>query len=228
MKLKPINPSPEDIARFWKSVTKSDGCWICRANPSHIYSRLKVDGRLVLGHIVSYVIAKGQVPFGKVVCHSCDTPKCVNPYHLESKSHSKNLEDMVSRNRHRPKLGEENPHAKLNSEAVLDIRNSIINNTSGFQELADKYSTTFQCIYQVARGKSWKQVGGTLLSKRKVVNLSKEDVINIRHLDAWGASRREIADRYKIHTAVVSNIVRGVKRRDCPMVDEIPPVYLTA
>ena len=42
----------------------------------------------------------GQDIDGKVVCHSCDNPGCVNPDHLFTGSQSDNINDAINKGRH--------------------------------------------------------------------------------------------------------------------------------
>ncbi len=215
--LQKVEFSEADVARFWKHVTKAeDGCWICDAVPSGTYARMHFGGRLWLAHVFSYVLHKGLVPDGKKVCHSCDTPRCVRPDHLEAKSHSANMRDMVARGRNKPMNGTLNHLAKLDAQKVLNIRTSVSNGTATIGQLAELYGTSFQSIYQVARGRVWNEVGGPLLSKREVRHLSVREVVEIRQMVAAGERQVEIASRFGIHQATVSNVARRVKRKDVP------------
>lgn len=48
----------------------------------------------------SWLIYKGEIEDGLLVCHKCDVPFCVNPDHLFLGTHKDNTIDMVNKNRH--------------------------------------------------------------------------------------------------------------------------------
>lgn len=65
--------------------------------------------RPVGAHRIAYRIAKGPIPDGMVVMHSCDNPRCVNPAHLSLGTQRENMADMFAKGRKRaPKK-----HARL-------------------------------------------------------------------------------------------------------------------
>jgi hypothetical protein len=144
--------SDDDLKRFWAKVVKSElGCWISSAQPSGVYARLKMGGREILAHVASYMIHHGAVPQGKKVCHSCDTPRCVRPDHLEAKSGSENMRDMVSRGRNKPLFGASNNLTKLSDAQVLQIKHSLANGKT-IREIATQNDVTFQAIWRIRKG----------------------------------------------------------------------------
>ena len=48
-------------------------------------------------HRVSYRIAHGSIPTGKIVLHHCDNKPCIRPTHLYAGDHSQNLRDAYAR-----------------------------------------------------------------------------------------------------------------------------------
>ena len=89
------------IERFFQKVNKTDSCWLWTgAFTSRGYGSFGVNGKNISAHRYSYQIHTGQIPIGLVVCHTCDTPSCVNPEHLWIGTQSDNMKDMVSKDRH--------------------------------------------------------------------------------------------------------------------------------
>src|SRR5688572_10264945 len=75
-----------------------DGCWLwIGSTHKNGYGLFKQ----TFAHRYSYVLYKGEIENKLFVCHSCDTPLCVNPNHLFLGSQTDNLRDMTLKGRRR-------------------------------------------------------------------------------------------------------------------------------
>jgi len=101
---------PTITERFWLYTQTSlnhGECWIWTGlRDNKEYGRLFI-GRKDNGHPI-YIYAHRfsyelhhdrKIPTGLLVCHSCDTPPCVNPEHLWIGTQLDNMQDMVHKGR---------------------------------------------------------------------------------------------------------------------------------
>jgi hypothetical protein len=72
-------------------------------------------------HRVAYERAKGRIPRGMVIMHTCDNPGCVNPAHLVAGTHKDNVHDCINKGRRRYASRDSLPSAKLTSEHRAEI-----------------------------------------------------------------------------------------------------------
>lgn len=88
------------IERFWERVYRPapDLCWLFVGgnNPRQYQS---LDG--IAAHRLSWFLANGTDPGRLLVCHSCDTPHCVNPAHLWLGTDTDNRRDAQQKGRRR-------------------------------------------------------------------------------------------------------------------------------
>lgn len=201
--------SPQDIQRFWKGVEKKEnGCWIFTKG-STPYGRLKMGGVVQGAHIASWKLHGGKIEDGKILLHSCDTPRCVNPAHLSVGTHSENAADKCKKGRHNSPKGAANVNSKLDEEKVLYIRESLANKIETINSLAKKYGTSFQVIYHVAIGSGWKSVGGTLLKKKNLKQFTREEILEIKTAPKFFGSVNQLANKFGVHQSVISHIRNG-------------------
>lgn len=150
--------------RFWKYVTKgkANECWLWTGylNASG-YGRMFISHDVkptnILSHRLSYQMHVGPIPDGLHICHTCDTPPCVNPKHLYAGTDADNVADRINRGRsrhHRP-IGVLHPAAILTDEKVREI---LLATNERTVVLAEKYGVKPGTIYSVRERRAWKHV----------------------------------------------------------------------
>jgi hypothetical protein len=154
-----------DVAvRLFAKVQKTDGCWLWQGSATADgYGEIWRDGRLERVHRVAYELLVGPIPDGLFILHSCDTPNCVNPSHLEPGTNSKNLQDAAARRRfmqqrHPEKYqGENSGNAKITRAIVREIR-SLAAAGETFTAIAPRFNLARTTVGKIVNRKLWAHV----------------------------------------------------------------------
>jgi hypothetical protein len=84
--------------RFWSKVLIDNGCWLWQGSRTskdaaygyyHVANRPR--RRTMIAHRYAYTQLRGTIADGLVLHHKCETPLCVNPWHLEPTTHQRNI-----------------------------------------------------------------------------------------------------------------------------------------
>lgn len=139
-------------------VDTQTGCWLWTASTAgRGYGQIKLPRtrRQIYAHRLSYLIHRGDIPDGMMVCHRCDTPRCVNPAHLFLESGKANLQDMKAKDRHL--RGERNEQSKL-TEADVDHIHDLREAGLSTYKIAAQFPVSQMTVARILRGLRWEHV----------------------------------------------------------------------
>ena len=155
----------------WK--LNENGCHICTSHALNTdgYPRHRQHGKMVSVSHTIFEKYKGEIPDGMCVCHTCDTPACINPSHLFLGTQLQNIADRNMKNRQSRGekhaaacvgikhnllcTGERNNNAKVTEQQVIQIR--MIEGKT-LIEIAQMFGVSKQLISLIRRNEIWKHV----------------------------------------------------------------------
>lgn len=125
--------------------------WVAAIRPDS-YGQFHIRRKPFAAHRASYLLFVGDLVPGRLVCHTCDVPRCVNPEHLFLATCAENSADMVAKNR--SSKGEAHSQAKLTEAEVLAIRA-----TSGVSaQVAEKFGVDASLVRMIRRRAIWRHI----------------------------------------------------------------------
>ncbi len=210
--LSAINRGLTPEQKFWKSVEKTDGCWLWTAGKDRDgYGILQVTIHGVSttkAHRFSYMLHTGEIlgPH-QLVMHSCDNPPCVNPDHLTAGTPGENTRDMWAKGR-----GVAGRATKITDDEVR----AILRDTRGYDAIAAAYGIHRQHVVELKRRSSRQGVtidpaeiyrpkrGAAGAARSK--NLSDQDALDIRASAERGI---DLAAKYGVSQQTITDIRKG-------------------
>ena len=138
---------------FWSKVNKTETCWLwtgcCYMRGGH--GKVSIDGKTMLAHRVSWLLAGNTIPDELIVRHKCRSKNCVNPEHLEIGTFADN--NGADRRRDETDIiGHRNPNVKLTAEQVLQIR---ARSTENQRLLGEEFGVKQAAISKIILRKTW-------------------------------------------------------------------------
>lgn len=204
--------------RFWAKVNKADGiekCWEWIAyKDTKGYGHFHKAGRggMAKAHRVSYEISVGPIPAGLLVCHKCDNPSCVNPWHLFLGTDKDNSDDKMKKGRFKKVYpqGEKNGNAKLTETQIKQIRARLATGETQSLIAAD-YGVSGTTISRINRAVRWGHAVSGVVNTHNKANskLTHDDVREIRRRYAAGEMQKDIRLDYGISEGSISEICSG-------------------
>jgi hypothetical protein len=150
------------LKRFESKFEKADGCWVWKASTTRggygqIGGFKGEKWSMLRAHRISYILYKGPIPDGQLVCHSCDNRLCVNPKHLFLGSHKDNIEDCIIKGR--KVLGRNPKHNHLSFNLAQEIRLVKLKNPNlTYKQLGKLFNTSAAQAHRIITNQIWKDV----------------------------------------------------------------------
>jgi hypothetical protein len=135
-----------------------NGCWIWHGTISAGrrgmgYGELRVHSKITKAHRYSYMRFTGPIPEGRLICHHCDNPLCVNPAHLFVGTQQDNMDDMAAKGRNNQPRGERSGRTYLSNDDVLAIWKS--KGRLWPREAARLYRASIATVANIRSGRTW-------------------------------------------------------------------------
>lgn len=154
----PAGSSQREFERL--AALETDDCviWPHAKAGQRGYGQAYIDGRQVYCHREALARRHPPTPERPDALHgSCNNPACMNYRHLRWGTSTENHLDQ-HRDGTAP-VGERNPMARLNPDAVSSIRGSYATGTRTQRQLAADHGVSVMTINRAIRRESWTSVG---------------------------------------------------------------------
>ena len=112
------------------------------------YGLKRKEGKLYKAHRLAWIEEKGEIPKDLFVCHTCDTPACINIAHLFLGTNSDNMKDMYSK-------GSGNDMETIAKKLTSSLAEEIKRASGLHREIAEKYNIDRTMVSKIKSGVCW-------------------------------------------------------------------------
>ena len=124
--------TPKEV-KFWSKIKIGGDCWEWTGGTNDMgYGRFYYQGKYYTAGKVAWELAKGPIPKGAAVRHTCKNPLCVRPGHLTIDKRLTGSDVLLMRNR-------------------LDMGDST-------KLLAEEYNVSLNTVYDIQKRRTWKHI----------------------------------------------------------------------
>lgn len=206
-----IGKPPE--VRFAMQIKKQEnGCWIWTGGTDQDgYGGFRAEAAGQMhqrAHRWSWSFHNKQpIPRGGMICHTCDTPRCVNPAHLFLGDALINMRDKITKGRARVAQGEQAGRAILTAEQAREI----LADPRPYAAIAADYNVSPGAIGSIKQRVSWQSLGDVEVARAPRVSPRKgvSDKITpdvVREIRASAEPGKVLAARYGVSVQTVCDI----------------------
>jgi hypothetical protein len=157
-----IHMTPRDRFMTYVQDEGAGGCWLWTgALNKDGYGKFWLDGRSIGAHRAAHLLFRG--PLAHFCCHTCDTPRCVNPEHLFDGTPKANTADMFAKDRWvRPRptwrRGEDHPNALLKNDDVRRIRAMLAERRLSQHEIGAAFGVSNSIVCKIKKGRLYAKI----------------------------------------------------------------------
>lgn len=144
------------------------------ATEKEAYGRFYAEGRYFRAHRFSWMIHKGAIHDGLLVCHSCDNPPCVNIDHLWLGTKQDNNRDRDAKSRAKGVSIRNLLAAKMTKETALNII-KLLEEEVGCAKIARMLNVSNKSVMNIKQRTNWRYLPANIPFKEKPtkIKLSK-------------------------------------------------------
>ncbi len=192
----------EEKIKFWSKVDikGEDECWLWTGGVyQNGYGLFYVNKKLkaLKAHRISCVLNNKIIPDGYFVCHSCNTPLCVNPAHLDPGTAKDN--NLYRKKCGRSATGDRSASRKYPGLRLRGKDHPFVKDPS----LCARGDKNGARLYP-ERLKRGQENAAAKLTPEKVLSIRSEYATGLFHL-------KHLAAKYGVHLTTISLIVRREK-----------------